>query len=140
MPELSERELAIMQALWHQGPMTAQQVRRALRIRLDDSTVRTFLRILERKRHVTHNKRGRSFVFEARTAHDQAARQAVDLLLNRFFNGSLEALLEWSEATPPPTRRGRRRTPARAKERPAEKPPPKRPKVEPSFREEPWLL
>ena len=140
MADLSDRELAIMRVLWQHGPMTARRIQQALPGRLDNSTIRTFLRILERKGHITHDKRGRSFVFRARTDHDQATRQSVDLLLDRFFDGSLDALLEWSNAVPPPTRRRRGQTPARAKDRPIGDSPRERPQVEESPREAPWLL
>ena len=140
MADLSNRELAVMRVLWQRGPMTARGVQQALPLRLDNSTVRTFLRILERKGHITHDKRGRSFVFQARTDYDQATRRAVDLLLDGFFDGSLDALLEWSHAVPPPARRRRRRTRAGTEDTPIDDSPRERPQVEASPREEPWLL
>ena len=130
MSDLSDREFEIMQALWQGGPLTARQVQQALPGRPDNSTVRTFLRILERKGHITHRKRGRAFVYSARTSRDRVARQAVDLLVDRFFDGSRSALLAWAGR---PRRRARRTVPAA------------RPPVEETRREEGigddvWLL
>ncbi len=126
---LSDRELTIMHVLWREGPKTAQQIQRALSGRLDNSTVRTFLRILERKGHVTHAKRGRAFVFEPTTTRDQAVRLAVDRLLKQFFDGSREALRAWLRPVPPRPKRPIR--PRRAK---VEVPQPA------DDRDEPWLL
>lgn len=114
MPHLSGRELAIMRVLWRDGPMTAQQIRAAMAPRPDNSTVRTFLRILERKGHVRHVKQGRAFLFRASTTYKQASREAVDRLVDGFFDGSLDALVEWTGVTP---RRGRRKKRLRQRSR-----------------------
>jgi len=108
MTELTDRELAVMQVLWRNGPTTAERLRAELPNRPDNSTVRTFLRVLERKGHITHHKRGRSFVYRAVTTQDQAARAALNALLNRFFKGSFKALESWAsagKAGKPPRRR-----------------------------------
>jgi len=103
--ELTDREVAIMRILWNGGPQTASQIQRALPERQDNSSVRTFLRILEGKAHVTHRKRGRAFVYRARTRYDQAVRGEVDRLVGRFFDGSMAALREWVGASPKRRRR-----------------------------------
>jgi len=125
MTELSDRELTIMTALWGNGSMTADEIRADLPVRLDNSTVRTFLRILERKGHITHRKRGRRFVFEARTSREQAVRHAVGGLLDRYFDGSMAALLEWSGIAAAPQRSSGPRRAKPTKRRPAKKPPPR---------------
>ncbi len=95
MIEFTDCELVIMQVLWREGGVTAQQIEKALSHRFANSTVRTFLRILEGKGHVAHRRNGRSFVFEALTTHDQAAREAFELLVERFFEGSAQRFQEW---------------------------------------------
>ncbi|MBN1346525.1 MAG: BlaI/MecI/CopY family transcriptional regulator [Phycisphaerae bacterium] len=123
MVDLSDRELLIMQALWRDGPMTAQGIQNALPARLDNSTVRTFLRILEAKGHVAHDRRGRAFVFRARTPRDRVVRKAVDQLLTHFFDGSIENLIRWTGASrPSSTRRPKTRGPAPPSAAPAESP------------------
>lgn len=145
MTELSDRELAIMAVLWRNGPMAADEVRADLPVRLDNSTVRTFLRILERKGHVAHRKRGRSFVFQARTSREQAVRQAVGGLLDRYFDGSMAALLEWSGVAAAPRRSPESRRAKPTQRRPARKPPRRdveRPEPPPAGPPDdaPWLL
>jgi predicted transcriptional regulator len=84
-----------MQALWRLGPSSAADVVRALHGRrgAQDSTVRTILRILERKGYVRHQRDGRTFVYEAVVAEDQAQRGAVREVLSRFFENSPERLV-----------------------------------------------
>jgi predicted transcriptional regulator len=92
---LTPAELKVMQALWRLGPSSAADVVRALHGRRgpQDSTVRTILRILERKGYVSHQKDGRTFVYHAIVAEDQAQRGAVREVLFRFFENSPERLV-----------------------------------------------
>jgi predicted transcriptional regulator len=92
---LTPAELKVMQALWRLGPCSAADVVRALHGRRgpQDSTVRTILRILERKGYVRHHRDGRTFVYETVIAEDQAQRGAVREILSRFFENSPERLV-----------------------------------------------
>jgi predicted transcriptional regulator len=92
---LTPAELKLMQALWRMGPSSAADVVRALHGRRgpQDSTVRTILRILERKGYVSHQREGRTFIYEARVKEDQAQRGAVREVLSRFFQDSPERLV-----------------------------------------------
>lgn len=89
---LTPAELKVMQALWRMGPSSAADVVRTLR-GPQDSTVRTILRILERKGYVRHKRDGRTFVYHAVVAKDQAQRGAVQEVLTRFFENSPEGLV-----------------------------------------------
>lgn len=135
MTELTDRELTIMRALWADGPMTAQEIGAALPGRPDNSTVRTFLRILEQKGHIAHSKRGRQFVFRAKTSHDQAARQALGALLDGYFGGSFQALLQWKGPGKPTIKRRPRKSAPRVEKSPPAAPPPNEPESQ-----ETWLL
>lgn len=92
---LTPAELKVMQALWRLGPSSAADVVRALHGRRgpQDSTVRTILRILERKGYVRHNRDGRTFVYETVIAEDQAQRGALREIISRFFEDSPEQLV-----------------------------------------------
>lgn len=90
---LTPREAQIMEVLWQEGPVTAEQVREALPIALHDSTIRTMLRVLESKGYVRHRVRKRAFVFRAAVPRVQAERTALRSMLKRFFGGSAEALV-----------------------------------------------
>jgi BlaI family transcriptional regulator, penicillinase repressor len=90
---LTEREAEVMDAVWRLGEVTAEQVREAVSGAPHDSTVRTLLRILEAKRYLTHEVRGKAYVYRAAVERQKAQRQALQGVLKRFFAGSAEALL-----------------------------------------------
>lgn len=90
---LTEREAQIMRILWERGRATADEVRRGLPVRLHDSTVRSLLRTLEQKGHVSHSTRGRIFIYRASVKRATAERKALRTVLRRFFGGSPEALV-----------------------------------------------
>jgi len=91
---LTPREAQLMDILWEHGPVTADQIREALPDRPHDSTVRTLLRVLEQKRYVRHDVRGKAYVYRAALQRAKAERKAVRALIQRFFGGSAEALVQ----------------------------------------------
>jgi BlaI family transcriptional regulator, penicillinase repressor len=90
---LTEREAQIMEIVWNQGDVTADQVRESLPGDLHDSTVRTLIRILERKGYLTHDVRGKAYRYRASIKQRSAQGQALRGLITRFFGGSPESLL-----------------------------------------------
>ena len=90
---LTPREAQIMDVLWQEGPVTAEQMREALPVALHDSTIRTLLRVLEAKGYVRHRVHKRAFVFRAAVPRVQAESTALRSMLERFFGGSAEALV-----------------------------------------------
>jgi BlaI family penicillinase repressor len=90
---LTGREAQIMDVLWRVDEATAEQIRAELPDPLHDSTVRTLLRVLVAKGYLTHEARGKAFVYRASIARDKAQRHALGNLLARFFGGSAEDLV-----------------------------------------------
>ena len=90
---LTKRERHIMDILFRLGRATAEEVMHELPGKRSYSTVRTQLRVLERKGHVVHEERGRQFVYfpvvPRRTARKSALRHVVDT----FFDGSVEKVV-----------------------------------------------
>lgn len=87
---LSRRERQVMEAVYARGEATASDVLAALPDPPTRTAVRTFLRILEDKGHLTHRKAGREFVYRPTRPRGQVARSALRRLLDTFFGGSLE--------------------------------------------------
>jgi predicted transcriptional regulator len=52
--------------------------------------LRTLLRILEQKGHLTHRQEGRELVYRPTQPRGRAGRSALSRVLDVFFNGSLE--------------------------------------------------
>ena len=52
--------------------------------------MRTFLRILEDKGHLSHRKEGREFIYRPTRPQKLAARSALRRMLSTFFGGSID--------------------------------------------------
>ncbi len=90
---LTEREAQIMDVLWKLGTAPADEIRGKLPGEPHDSTVRTLLRILESKGYVTHDVRGKSFIYRPAVERAHAQRSALRNFLGRLFGGSAEDLV-----------------------------------------------
>ena len=90
LPELSKRERQIMDIVYARGEATATDVLAAMPEDLSRTAVRTFLRILEDKGHLSHRQQGREYVFKATKGRRRVGQSALRRVLNVFFGGSLE--------------------------------------------------
>ena len=90
---LTDHELRLMEVLWHRRRATVADVVDALPPPpLAYSTVLTTLRTLEHKGYIAHEEDGRAYVYRPLVARDQAARSAMNHVLDRFFGNSPGAL------------------------------------------------
>ncbi|MBM95983.1 MAG: hypothetical protein CMI09_09090 [Oceanospirillaceae bacterium] len=64
-PNLGEREMAIMEVLWHAGPQSAQSIQQTLDDPISLSTVQSTLERLHRKQLLERQKNGRAYVYQA---------------------------------------------------------------------------
>ncbi len=90
-------ELTCLQALWRLGEATVHDVRKAVskeRV-LAYTTVMTLLARLEKRGCVTRRKPGRSYLYRPKVSRDTLREHALKQLLNGFFDGSPEALLNY---------------------------------------------
>ena len=94
-PGLGEAEQAVMEYVWAQGPVSAEECRAALQATwpMKESTIRTVLRRLEEKGYVVHSLEGRTFIYRASQARDSVAVRAVKHIIDRFCGGSAEELV-----------------------------------------------
>ncbi len=92
---LSELENKVMAVVWERHEVTAEQVRGEFgkSQRLADSTIRTILRRLETKGYVAHRCEGRTYIYSPVVGSQNVAVDAVRSIIDRFCNGSVEALL-----------------------------------------------
>ncbi len=87
---LSRRERQIMEVIYSQREGSANDVLAGLPDPPTHTAVRTMLRILEDKGHLTHRKQGRQFIYRPTRPRQQVARSAMRRLLATFFGGSIE--------------------------------------------------
>lgn len=86
--ELSRRERQIMDILFARGRATGQEIQAGLPDKPNYSSVRTILRILERKGYVRHVEEGLRYVYEPTVARKAASRSALQRIIRTFFDGS----------------------------------------------------
>src|SRR6476620_6306541 len=90
---LSRRERQIMDILYRRGRATAADVMGDLPGEPSYSTVRTQLRVLEEKGHVTHEEDGVRFVYVPAVPRRAARKSALRHLVDTFFDGSAEQVV-----------------------------------------------
>lgn len=87
---LSRREREIMDAVYQLGTASTNDVLGKMADPPSRTAVRTFMRILEEKGHLTHRLQGREFLYRPVKPRQAAGRSAVQRVLRTFFGGSLE--------------------------------------------------
>jgi BlaI family transcriptional regulator, penicillinase repressor len=96
--DLSRRERQVLDVLYRVGRATCAEVQKAMTDPPSYSAVRTFLRILEDKELVRHEKDGVRYVYIPTVERERASRSALRHVLNTFFAGSatqaISALLD----------------------------------------------
>jgi predicted transcriptional regulator len=99
--KLSRRERQIVDILYRTGRATVAEVMEEIPDPPSYSAVRTTLRILEEKGHVTHVEDGPRYVYSPAVAPDSARKDALRHVVRTFFDGSPEraavALLKMSD-------------------------------------------
>ncbi len=85
---LTKRERQIMDALYRLGRATASEIMAAMPGAAGNSTIRTQLRVLERKGHVRHEEHGLRYVYTPTVPRHAARRSALRHLVDTFFDGS----------------------------------------------------
>ena len=92
---LTDLQQALLDAIWSNGPSTADELREALQPKhpLKDSSVRTLLRRLEARGYVTHRLDGKAFVYHASAPSQSVAASAVRQIIERFWSGSAEQFM-----------------------------------------------
>ena len=90
---LTRRERQIMDILYKRGRATANEVLTDLPGTPHYSTVRTQLRVLEEKGHVTHEEHGLRYVYMPAIPRRAARKSALRHLVDTFFDGSAEQVV-----------------------------------------------
>lgn len=88
--QLSRRERQIMDVIYAHEEATAAQILAELPDPPTGGALRTLIRILESKGHLTHRQNGREFIYRPTQPRSRAARSALGGVLDVFFGGSLE--------------------------------------------------
>ena len=113
LPQLSRREREVLDIVHELGGATSAQIRNRMSAPPTDSAVRSVLRILLNKGHLTTTQEGVRYVYWARVPISRARRSALRHVVKTFFGGSVEgavaALLELGDTDPTPQEQERLR-------------------------------
>ena len=90
---LTRRERQIMDILYKRSRATAGEVMEDIPGSPHYSTVRTKLRVLEEKGHVTHEEHGVRYVYSPAVPRRAARKSALRHLVDTFFDGSAEQVV-----------------------------------------------
>src|ERR1700741_2805904 len=90
---LSRRERQIMDILYRRGRATAAEGMEDVSGEPSYSTVRTQLRVMEEKGHVTHEEDGLRYVYMPAVPRRAARKSALRHLVETFFDGSAEQVV-----------------------------------------------
>lgn len=88
--DLSRRERQIMDVVYRRGAATAAEITADLPDPPTSTAVRTMLRILEDKGHLTHEQDGIRFVYRAVVDREKARESVISHVIRTFFDGSAE--------------------------------------------------
>ena len=81
--DLGDLEREVLHLVWQNGPSTADYVQKALSRPLKESTIRTVLKRLEEKGHLTHTVDARTFIYKAADTRGQPTRSSSDACSGR---------------------------------------------------------
>ncbi len=87
---LTRRERQIMDVVYARGEASATDVLADMPDPPHRTTIRTMLRILEEKGHLTHKKKSREFIYQPTRPRTRAGLSALRRVVGTFFEGSLE--------------------------------------------------
>ncbi len=85
---LTKRERQIMDVLYRLGRATAAEIMAAVPGAPGNSTIRTQLRVLERKGHVKHEEVGLRYLYMPTVPRHSARKSALRHVVDTFFDGS----------------------------------------------------
>ena len=85
---LTKRERLIMDVLYRLGRATATEIMAEVPGAPGNSTIRTQLRVLERKGHVKHEEIGLRYIYMPTVPRHSARKSALRHVVDTFFDGS----------------------------------------------------
>lgn len=93
---LTRQELQIMKVVWEMGNATVKEVCDTMSQTktVAYTTILTLMGILEEKGALIHTRAGRAFVYSPVLSRQQATRNQIRDVINRFFDGRPEGLIE----------------------------------------------
>lgn len=93
MATFTSRELEVMRILWTHGSLTPPEIQERHPRDLKNAALRSYLTILVEKGHVVRHRRGRAYVYSAKTRREKSLRARLRELIQGYCDGSASALV-----------------------------------------------
>ncbi len=93
MARLTDGEMEVMQVLWEHGSSKPAEIQERFPRPISNMALRSVLRVLMEKGHVTRKKDSRAYLYQAKTARQQAMKQTMRRMADVFAGGSPLALI-----------------------------------------------
>lgn len=94
MKTLTEKEEELMQIFWERGPLYVRQI---VELYPDPkphfNTISTFVRLLEQKGYVAHEKTGNTYLYRATVSREEHSRTTLRKVVDRYFGSSLSGVV-----------------------------------------------
>jgi predicted transcriptional regulator len=90
---ISDAEHAVMEVLWEESPLTAQEVTERVERDWTANTVKTLLGRLLAKKIVAHEEQGRRYLYRPLVARADYVEGESRRLIDRLFGGKLTPLV-----------------------------------------------
>ena len=96
MKQLTKAEEQIIQVMWRLGKSSVKDIREELpEPKPAVNTVSTIVRIMESKGFVSHEKKGRGYVYFPVVEKEEYTRQSLRKMINNYFDGSFKNLVSF---------------------------------------------
>jgi predicted transcriptional regulator len=86
--DLGRRERQILDVIFRLGEASVADVLKQLPDPPAYDSVRTMIRLLERKKLLRHRREGTKYIYRPTQSHESVSRSALSHLMNTFFQGS----------------------------------------------------
>jgi BlaI family penicillinase repressor len=95
LPRISEAEWVVMQVLWSQGALTANEIIQKLegKVRWNPRTIRTLINRLLTKRAIHFDKEGREYRYSPAVGEEQCTRYERLSFLGRVYRGATKPMI-----------------------------------------------
>jgi len=93
MPKFTPGELAVMRILWEHGELKPSDVQEQFPEPIKNPALRSYLKILLEKGHVSRRKVGKAYFYKATTRQQTAFRSTLRELVDGYCDGSAKSLV-----------------------------------------------
>ena len=95
MNKLTAKEEEVMERIWQLGPCTPKDVQATYEEPVPHiNTIATMFQFLERKGYLTHEPKGRGYIYSAAINQEDYGRSKLGTFVDRYFKQSYLKLVE----------------------------------------------